>query len=173
MWRNPTSHILGLPRWLRGRESTCQAVDAGAAGSNHGSERFPGEGNGNLLQYFCLRNLMDRRTWRATVHGVAKSQTYDWATKPPPPQWYCLPIIGAVLWYSITTLLKVSCNVESQILSVSFLYSVILTLISLFCTVKGSFNHTWFCSMHWSLENTADLLNVDTFHYTISKNHIC
>ena len=75
---------------------------------------------------------------------------HDWATKPPPPQWYCLPIIGDVLWYSTTTLLKVSCNVESQILSVSFLYSVILTLISLFCTVKGSFNHTPFCSMHWS-----------------------
>ena len=41
-----------------GVESTCQAGDAGAAGSNHGSGRFPGEGNGNLLQYFCLRNLM-------------------------------------------------------------------------------------------------------------------
>ena len=34
-----------------------------------------GEGNGNPLQYFCLENPMDRGAWRATVHGVAKSQT--------------------------------------------------------------------------------------------------
>ena len=32
------------------------------------------EGNGNPLQYSCLENSMDRRTWRASVHGVAKSQ---------------------------------------------------------------------------------------------------
>ena len=38
-------------------------------------ERFPGEGNGNLLQYSCLGNPMDRGAWWATVHGVAKSQT--------------------------------------------------------------------------------------------------
>ena len=35
----------------------------------------PGEGNGNPLQYSCLENPMDRGAWRATVHGVAKSQT--------------------------------------------------------------------------------------------------
>ena len=34
--------------------------------------RFPGEGNGNPLQYSCLGNPMDRRAWRATVHGVAR-----------------------------------------------------------------------------------------------------
>ena len=32
-----------------------------------------GEGNGNLLQYSCLENPMDREAWRAAVHGVAKS----------------------------------------------------------------------------------------------------
>ena len=40
-----------------------------------GSERSPGEGNGNPLQYSCLGNPMDRGAWRATVHGVAKSRT--------------------------------------------------------------------------------------------------
>ena len=35
----------------------------------------PGEGNDNPLQYSCLENPMDRGAWRATVHGVAKSQT--------------------------------------------------------------------------------------------------
>ena len=37
--------------------------------------RSPGKGNGNPLQYPCLENPMDREAWRATVHGVAKSQT--------------------------------------------------------------------------------------------------
>ena len=35
----------------------------------------PGEGNGTPLQYSCLENPMDRGAQRATVHGVAKSQT--------------------------------------------------------------------------------------------------
>ena len=36
---------------------------------------IPGEGNSNPLQYSCLDCLMDRGSWKATVHGVAKSQT--------------------------------------------------------------------------------------------------
>ena len=40
-----------------------------------GPGRYPGEGNGNSLQYSCLENPMDRGTWWATVHGVIKSQT--------------------------------------------------------------------------------------------------
>ena len=35
----------------------------------------PKEGNGNPLQYSCLRNLMDKGAWWATVHGVTKSWT--------------------------------------------------------------------------------------------------
>ena len=44
------------------------------AGSIPGSERSPGEGHGNLLQYSWLENPMDRGAWPATVRGVAKSQ---------------------------------------------------------------------------------------------------
>ena len=44
-------------------------------GSVPGSGRFPGEGNGNPLQYSCLENSMDRGVWWPTVHGVAKSWT--------------------------------------------------------------------------------------------------
>ena len=40
-----------------------------------GLGRFPGEGNGNPLQYSCLGNPMNRGTWWATVHGLAKSWT--------------------------------------------------------------------------------------------------
>ena len=44
------------------------------------SARFPGEGNGNTLQYSCLGNPIERGAWRATVHMVAKSQTQVEAT---------------------------------------------------------------------------------------------
>ena len=44
-------------------------------GSILGLGRSPGEGNGNPLQYSCLENSTDRGVWRATVHGVTKSQT--------------------------------------------------------------------------------------------------
>ena len=40
-----------------------------------GSGGFPGEGNGNPLQYSCLENPTDRGAWQATVHGVTKSRT--------------------------------------------------------------------------------------------------
>ena len=40
-----------------------------------GSGRFPGGEHGNPLQYSCLENPMDRGAWRATVHGVAESDT--------------------------------------------------------------------------------------------------
>ena len=38
--------------------------------------RAPGEGNGNSLQYSCLGNPMDKRTWWATVHGVVRLRDY-------------------------------------------------------------------------------------------------
>ena len=40
-----------------------------------GSGRSPGGGHGNLLQYSCLKNPIDRGAWWATVHRVAKSRT--------------------------------------------------------------------------------------------------
>ena len=51
-------------------------ANAGDAGSIPGSERSPGEGNGNPLQYSCLENPMDRGAWRATVPGVAELDTH-------------------------------------------------------------------------------------------------
>ena len=38
-----------------------------------GLGRALGKGNGSPLQHSCLENPMDRGTWRATVHGVAKN----------------------------------------------------------------------------------------------------
>ena len=51
------------------------AGDLRDAGSVLGSGRSPREGHGNLLQYSCLENSMDRGAWWATVHGVAKNWT--------------------------------------------------------------------------------------------------
>ena len=48
-------------------------ANAGDAGSIPGSGRSPGAGNGNILQYSCLGNPMDRGAWWATVYRVAKS----------------------------------------------------------------------------------------------------
>ena len=51
------------------------AGDARYTGSIPGLGRSSGVGPGNPLRYSCLENPMDRRAWRATVHGVAKSWT--------------------------------------------------------------------------------------------------
>ena len=52
-----------LPWWLSGKESACSARDTGDTGLTPGLGRFPGERNGNPLQYSCLENPMDRGTW--------------------------------------------------------------------------------------------------------------
>ena len=57
------------------KNSPASAGDARDLGSIPGSERFPGGGNGNPLQYSCLGNPMDRGAWWAAVHGVTESQT--------------------------------------------------------------------------------------------------
>ena len=47
-------------------------ASTGDMGLIPGLGRSPGEGNGYPLQYSCLGNPMERGTWWATVHGVAK-----------------------------------------------------------------------------------------------------
>ena len=66
---------LGIPSDSVGKELSCSAGDTGDADSIPGSGRSPGAGNGNPLQYFCLKNPMDRGAWQATVQSVAKGQT--------------------------------------------------------------------------------------------------
>ena len=63
--------VIGLPLWLSSEESACNA-DVGLI---PGSGRSLGERYSNPLQYSCLENSMDKGGCRATVHGVAKSQT--------------------------------------------------------------------------------------------------
>ena len=67
---------MGLPQRLSGKESAC---NSGNVGPIHGLGRSPGEGNGNLLQYSCLGNCMERGVRWATVHGVTKeSDMTEW-----------------------------------------------------------------------------------------------
>ena len=62
----------GFPGGSEVKASACNVEDLGAI---PGSERYPGEGTGNPLQYSCLENPMGREVWWATVHGVAMSRT--------------------------------------------------------------------------------------------------
>ena len=48
------------------------SANAADMGSMPGWERFPGEGNGDIPQYSCLQNSMDRGAWWAAVHRVTK-----------------------------------------------------------------------------------------------------
>ena len=59
----------GFPGGSDSKESACNVGDLG---SIPGSGRFPGDRNGNPLQYSCLENSMDREAWQAMVCGVTK-----------------------------------------------------------------------------------------------------
>ena len=62
------------------KESSCNAGDPGLI---PGMGRYPGERNGNLLQYSSVENSMEREAWRAIVHGIARVG-HNLVTKPPP-----------------------------------------------------------------------------------------
>ena len=60
---------LGFPSSSDGKTSISNARDPG---SISGSGISPAEGNGNILQYSCLENSMEREAWWAIIHGVTK-----------------------------------------------------------------------------------------------------
>ena len=57
------------------KNSPASERDTGDTGLIPGSGRSPGGRNGNLLQYSCLGNPMDRGAWQAAIPGVSKSWT--------------------------------------------------------------------------------------------------
>ena len=57
------------------KNPTANEGDVSDVGLIPGLGRYPGGGHGNLLQYSCLENPMDRGVWQTTVHRVAQSQT--------------------------------------------------------------------------------------------------
>ena len=62
--------IVGFPGSSDGKESACNAGDLC---SIPGLGKCLREGNGNPLQYSCLKNSMDRGAWQATVLGITES----------------------------------------------------------------------------------------------------
>ena len=78
-----TIHIVVVPEEERAlqvaqlvKNPPANAEDTRDSGSILGSGRSLGVENGNPLQYSCLEHPMDRGTWWATIHGVAKSWTW-------------------------------------------------------------------------------------------------
>ena len=64
---------MGSPDGSAGKESACSSGETGEASSIPGLGRSHKGGNGNPLQYSCLKNPTDRGAWQATVHGITKS----------------------------------------------------------------------------------------------------
>ena len=69
--------LMSFPDGLVGKKSVCNPEDTGDACSIPGLGRSSGGGNGNPLQYSCLKNLMDRVAWQAIIQKVAESDTSD------------------------------------------------------------------------------------------------
>ena len=72
----PCKSTPGFPGGSVVKNLPANTGDAWYAGLMPELGESPGGGNGNLLQYSCLENSMDRGAWRATVCGVTKSQAW-------------------------------------------------------------------------------------------------
>ena len=59
-----------------GSDSKSICLQCGRPGFDPWVGKIPWRRKGNPLQYSCLENPMDSGAWQATVHGVAKSQTW-------------------------------------------------------------------------------------------------
>ena len=91
--------LLGFPRWLSSKESTCNAEDYDLI---PGSGRSPGGVHGNPLQYSCLENSMDRGAWWATVHRVTESYTTE-STEHSTHTWHLEHNIMNICWDACLT----------------------------------------------------------------------
>ena len=74
---SPIYRVLGFPEASESslvvKNLPAPEGDTRNTSSIPGLGRFPGEGNGNPLQYLCLENPMNRGAWRALVRRVTKS----------------------------------------------------------------------------------------------------
>ena len=70
-------HLFHFPGGSDGKASV---YNAGDLGSIPGSGIFPGEGNGNPLQYSCLENPMDGGAWCRLLSKGLQRVGHDWPT---------------------------------------------------------------------------------------------
>ena len=76
-----SNEYIAFPLWLSGKESTCNAGDVS---SIHWSGRSPGEGNGNPLQYSCLKKSHGQRSlasYNPWVTKESEAELHDRMTK--------------------------------------------------------------------------------------------
>ena len=91
----PLKAAKGLLWWLSGKESACNAGDTGDIGWIPGLESSSGGGNGNPLQYSCLKKPMDRGPCWVTFYGVAESGTAEGLKQQTAEQIWTLPQEGS------------------------------------------------------------------------------
>ena len=129
-------HCTGLAWWLSGKQSACNAGVTGDTGLISGSRRSCGGGHGNPLQCSGLENPMDRGTWRAIVHRVAKSWT--WLKRLSSSS----SSSSRALQWSWTIL----CNIWEFLLK--FLRKIVSPFNSIFWEYPRSLSHlNWFISL--------------------------
>ena len=74
-----------FPWWISSKESTWNAGSSENMGSIPGSQRSPGGGHSNPIQYSCLENPMDRGVWQAVVCSIAKLDATNSSQIKNPP----------------------------------------------------------------------------------------
>ena len=72
---------MGLPRSTVVKNPPANAGDTKDAGSISGLGKSPGGGNGNLLQYSCLENPMDKGAWQASPWGCKELDATEQLSK--------------------------------------------------------------------------------------------
>ena len=132
--------------FLGGSNGKVSACNAGDPGSIPGSERSPGEGNGNPLQYSCLEDPMDGGAWQATVHGILQARIVEWVAIPPfrgssqPRNWTWVSCIAGrhfTVWATREALCSNSCPLSQWCcLTVLFSAALILLLPSIFPSIR-------------------------------------
>ena len=79
LWCVYLSLSVGLPRWINWKNPLASAGDTGDTGLIPGLGRSPGVGNGNLLQYSCLENSINRGAGVLQSMGSQRVR-HDWGT---------------------------------------------------------------------------------------------
>ena len=77
----------------------------------------PGVGNGNLFQYSCLENSMDREAWQATEHGESDTTEHTPALHDCSNLWclfYTLEVACNLGWAQTLSACPESDNVSSE-----------------------------------------------------------